>query len=277
MEDGIAGEVFTALGITIGPIRELVTQRLGPGSGQPTDGPLPFSPQAKKVLEVSLREASSLGNQQVGPEHLLHGLVRVSEGGASEILRELGADAKNVGREVGERVPRPVPGRPVDVARHPRRDVAAPVIEFRPAADPTLRHLLMVSAGLALTEGRQLFGVNDLLGALARDDEVSRLLVELGLDPKLLRERFGEEPPPAGEAPAGGRRVARSSLSSQVLDRRIRCRDRPRARCVTPRGGYVRQRAQELVDCCLVTLDRGLLGVGERDLHEHPLQAVLGL
>jgi ATP-dependent Clp protease ATP-binding subunit ClpA len=189
------GEVFTALGITIGPVRELVMQRLGPGSGQAENGRLPFSAEAKKVLEVSLREALSLGSQQVGPEHLLLGLVRVGEGGASEILLELGANSKRVRREVGDRVPRPVPGRPVDVARPPRRDVRAPEIEFRPVADPMLRHLLMVS-GLALTEGRQLFGVNDLLGALARDSEVSRLLLELGLDPRLLCERFGGEPPP---------------------------------------------------------------------------------
>ena len=190
------GEVFTALGITIGPVRELVMRRLGPGSGHAENGRLPFSAEAKKVLEVSLREALSLGSQQVGPQHLLLGLVRVGEGGASEILLELGADSKRVRREVGDRVPRPVPGRPVDVARPPRRDVGAPEVEFRPLADPMLRHLLMVSADLALTEGRQVFGVNDLLGALARDGEVSRLLVELGLDPRLLRERFGGEPPP---------------------------------------------------------------------------------
>jgi hypothetical protein len=60
----------------------------------------------------------------------------------------------------------------------------------------------MVGAALALTEGRDTFGVGDLLRAFARDDELSRLLTGLGLDLDLLRERFRGEPPPAGAAPS---------------------------------------------------------------------------
>ena len=211
VRDGTVAEVFSELGITVDPVRALVVERMGPGSEQPTQGQLPFSPLAKKVLEVALREALSLGSQHIGAEHLLLGIVR-TDCGACQILQTLGADPESVRREVQKRVPGPVPGRPVNVARLlprgfrrgqvPEADVSAPLVEFLSTADPALRHLLMVSAGLALTEGRQLFGVNDLLGALARDDEVARLLAELGLDPKMLRERFGEEPPAAGAAPA---------------------------------------------------------------------------
>jgi ATP-dependent Clp protease ATP-binding subunit ClpA len=175
-------------------------QRLGPGSGPRTEGQLPFSALSKKVLEVSLRESLSLGHQHVGPEHLLLGLVRVSEGGASQILRELGADAKNVQLEVRRRVPGPT-GRPVNVATLRRgqgtahagggRETLAPVIEFRPAADQALRRVLMVAAGLAMTDARETFGVGDLLRAFARDPDLSGLLVELGVDFELLRERFG--------------------------------------------------------------------------------------
>ena len=214
MEDPLVDEVLAALGVTTGPVRELVMQRLGPGSGPRTEGQLPFSALAKKALEVSLRESLSLGHQHIGPEHLLLGLVRVSEGGASQILRELGADAKNVRLEVRRRVPGPIPGRPVNVATLRRgqgtahagggRETLAPVIEFRPAADPALRRVLMVAAGLAMTNARETFGVGDLLRAFARDPDLSGLLVELGVDFELLRERFGQEPPAAGEAPPGG-------------------------------------------------------------------------
>lgn len=204
VEDALVDEVLAALAVTTGPVRELVMQRLGPGSGPRTEGQLPFSPLAKKVLEVSLRQAESLGHERVGTEHLLLGLVRVSEGGASQILRELGADARNVELEVRKRVPGPIPARPVNVATLPRRQAAAPVIEFRPAADPALRRVLMVAAGLAMTDARETFGVGDLLYAFTRDPELSQLLAELGIDLKLLRERFGEEPPPAGETPAEG-------------------------------------------------------------------------
>jgi ATP-dependent Clp protease ATP-binding subunit ClpA len=204
VEDPLVEEVLAALGVTTGPVRELVMQRLGPGSGPRTEGQLPFSALSKKVLEVSLRESLSLGHQHIGPEHLLLGLARVSEGGASQILRELGADAKNVQLEVRRRVPGPIPAQPVNVATLPRRQTAAPVTEFRPAADQTLRRVLMVAAGLAMTDARETFGVGDLLHAFARDPELSQLLIELGVDLELLRERFGHEPPAAGEAPAGG-------------------------------------------------------------------------
>jgi hypothetical protein len=169
MEDALVDEVFTALGITTGPVRELVMQRLGPGTGPRTEGQLPFSPLAEKVLEVSLRQTESFGHRYVGTEHLLLGLVRVSEGGASQILRELGAHAKNVELEVRERVPGPIPARPVTTL--PQRQAPAPVIEFRPAADSALRRVLMVAAGLAMTDARETFGIGDLLHAFARDPD----------------------------------------------------------------------------------------------------------
>lgn len=111
VEDGIVPEVFAELGITSGPVRELVRERLGPGPEQQPEGYLPFSPPAKKVLELTLRVALDLGYRQIGPEHVLLGLVAVREGGAHEIFRAIGVDAESIGREVLQRVPEPDHGR----------------------------------------------------------------------------------------------------------------------------------------------------------------------
>ncbi len=209
LRDGIAAEVFGELGITIDPVRALVVERLGPGSEQPIQGQLAFSALAKKVLEVAQREALSRGSEHIGDEDLLLGIVR-TDCGACEILQELGADAESVRLAVQKRVPAPVPGRPVNVSRLPPRRRPQPeqalgaAIEFRPAADPALERVLMVSAGLALTEGRVSFGVSDLLRALARDPGLSRVLGDLGVDVELLRKQFGEDPPVAGEVAEGG-------------------------------------------------------------------------
>ena len=209
LRDGIAAEVFGELGITIDPVRALVVERLGPGSEQPIQGQLAFSALAKKVLEVAQREALSRGSEHIGDEDLLLGIVR-TDCGACEILQELGADAESVRLAVQKRVPAPVPGRPVNVSRLPPRRRPQPeqalgaAIEFRPAADPALERVLMVSAGLALTEGRVSFGVSDLLRALARDPGLSRVLGDLGVDVALLRKQFGEDPPVAGEVAEGG-------------------------------------------------------------------------
>jgi hypothetical protein len=208
VRDGIAAEVFDELGITIDPVRALVVERLGRGPQQPIQGPMPFSAVAKKVLEVAQHEALSVG-QRLGAEHLLLAIVR-TDCGAFEILQELGADAENVRVAIQKRVAAPVPDRPENVARLPPRrrlqqeQALGAAIEFRPAADPALERVLMVSAGLALTEGRVTFGVSDLLRALARDPELSRVLGDLGVDVELLRKHLGEDPPLAGQVADGG-------------------------------------------------------------------------
>ncbi len=210
VRDGnIAAEVFGELGITIDPVRALVVERLGPGSERPIQGRMPFSALAKEVLEAARREALSRGSQRIDAEDLLLGIIR-TDCGASQILQELGADAESVRLAVQHRVAAPVPGRPVNVARLPPRRRLQPeqalgaAIEFRPAADPALERVLMVSAGLALTEGRVSFGVSDLLRALARDPELSRVLGDLGVDVELLRKQFGADPSLAGEVAEGG-------------------------------------------------------------------------
>ena len=94
VEDGGAARALRALGVDADAVRE----RVGTGGGAP-EGQLPFASQAKKALELALREALALGNDHIGTEHVLLGLVQ--EGGvAAGVLAELGADAERVRAEV---------------------------------------------------------------------------------------------------------------------------------------------------------------------------------
>jgi ATP-dependent Clp protease ATP-binding subunit ClpA len=94
VDRGGAARALKSLGIAPDAVRE----RVGKGSGAP-DGQLPFAPEAKKALELSLREALSFGHNYIGTEHLLLGLVR--EGGvAAEALASLGADGDGIRAEI---------------------------------------------------------------------------------------------------------------------------------------------------------------------------------
>jgi ATP-dependent Clp protease ATP-binding subunit ClpA len=98
VEDGGAARALKELGITAEAVRE----QLKPGPGSP-EGQLPFSKQAKKTLELALREALSFGHNYIGTEHVLLGLVR--EGGAAgKILTALGADADRIRNEVARQL-----------------------------------------------------------------------------------------------------------------------------------------------------------------------------
>jgi ATP-dependent Clp protease ATP-binding subunit ClpC len=93
-DDG-AGRVLLSLGVTADRARADVARIVGEGD-KPISGQIPFTPRAKKVLELSLREARALAHDYIGPEHILLGLVREDEGIASQILRERGANADRV-------------------------------------------------------------------------------------------------------------------------------------------------------------------------------------
>jgi ATP-dependent Clp protease ATP-binding subunit ClpC len=91
--EGVAAKALEALGINLDAVREQVQEIIGQGQTPPT-GHIPFTPRAKKVLELSLREALQLGHSYIGTEHLLLGLIREGEGVAAQVLTKLGADSK---------------------------------------------------------------------------------------------------------------------------------------------------------------------------------------
>ncbi len=118
-DDG-AGRALRSLGITVDEARADLARIVGEGEA-PIAGQIPFTPRAKKVLELSLREANSLGHDYIGPEHLLLGLVREGEGIASRILRDHGADAGRVRDAVADALS--VPRAALD-AEPPARGIA---------------------------------------------------------------------------------------------------------------------------------------------------------
>ncbi len=97
--EGVAAKALRELGISLEAARQQVEQMIGPGQ-QPPSGHIPFTPRAKKVLELALRETSDLGHNYVGTEHILLGLVREGEGVAVEVLAALGADRVRVRQQV---------------------------------------------------------------------------------------------------------------------------------------------------------------------------------
>ena len=107
-EGGGAARVLSSLGVTIEDVREQVGQIVGRGD-EVTTGQIPFTPRAKKVLELALREALSLGHNHIGTEHLLLGLARENEGVASRILLDLGVDAERIRTAVLEAIGGPMP------------------------------------------------------------------------------------------------------------------------------------------------------------------------
>jgi ATP-dependent Clp protease ATP-binding subunit ClpC len=97
--DGIAAKALAELSISIDNVREQVQEIIGQGQTAPT-GHIPFTPRAKKVLELSLREALQLGHNYIGTEHILLGLIREGEGVAAQVLVKLGADLTRVRQTV---------------------------------------------------------------------------------------------------------------------------------------------------------------------------------
>jgi ATP-dependent Clp protease ATP-binding subunit ClpC len=98
-EEGVGARVLAGLGVTLEGVREQVARIVGRGD-ELTTGQIPFTPRAKKVLELSLREALSLGHDYIGTEHILLGLVRENGGVAMRILLDLDADAEKIANEV---------------------------------------------------------------------------------------------------------------------------------------------------------------------------------
>ena len=97
--EGVAAKALESLGISLEAVRQHVGGITGQGQQAPS-GHIPFTPRAKKVLELSLREALQLGHNYIGTEHILLGLIREGEGVAAQVLVKLGADPSRVRQQV---------------------------------------------------------------------------------------------------------------------------------------------------------------------------------
>jgi ATP-dependent Clp protease ATP-binding subunit ClpC len=144
--DGAAAEALASLEVGLDPAREQVAEITGRGQQAPS-GHIPFTPRAKKVLELSLREALSLEHQYIGPEHILLGLLTEGHGVAVEVLRVLGAEPEQVRARVIELLPA-ASDEPAEQVR-PVRIVGTPA-----QLDEVLRRLDTIDRRLAAIERR---------------------------------------------------------------------------------------------------------------------------
>ena len=133
-EEGLAARVLRSLGVTLEEVRAQVSRMIGPGEAVFT-GQIPFTPRAKKVLELSLREALTLGHNHIGTEHMLLAVVRETEGVAARVLLDLDADPVTIRNEVirmlsgpdappppSEPAPAPMPQRPAELREWPHAE-----------------------------------------------------------------------------------------------------------------------------------------------------------
>src|SRR5690625_6582779 len=97
--EGVAAKALEGMSISLEQVREQVTEIIGEGQQAPS-GHIPFTPRAKKVLALSLREALQLGHNYIGTEHILLGLIREGAGVAAQVLTKLGADLNRVRQRV---------------------------------------------------------------------------------------------------------------------------------------------------------------------------------
>ncbi len=162
-EEGLAARVLESLDITIEEVRAQVARIIGQGD-EIAKGQIPFTPRSKKVLELALREALSLGHNYIGTEHILLGLVRENEGVAARILLDSDADAEKVRDEVirmlsgpGRREPSyRAPPSATSRSTQPRRTVWEYWVESWPAADLEGHRKRLTGLG---TDGWQLAAV----------------------------------------------------------------------------------------------------------------------
>jgi len=166
--EGLAARVLLSLGVSLEQVRAQVARPLSP-SDEVTTGQIPFTPRAKKVLELALREALALGHNYIGTAHVLLGLVREDEGVAVRVLLDLDAEPEKIRNAVIALLP--------DAEEQEQRQATAAITrsEFTVTASPDqeLRRLLVAAAGHALSNGREEFGLADLLAAAekARRDQ----------------------------------------------------------------------------------------------------------
>jgi len=182
-QNQIADRVLRSLGLTPELVRDQVVKIVAAGEEEVTAGQIPFTPRAKKVLELGLREALSLGHNIIGTEHLLLGLLRESEGGVGvRILLEHGLDPEQIRTSVLELLPGPDPDPPRTSVRSVGQAQAGPPrrgMGFTVTPSERAERVLMQACARALTEGRTEFNVMDLLFALRRDGQAAREMARI--------------------------------------------------------------------------------------------------
>jgi ATP-dependent Clp protease ATP-binding subunit ClpC len=186
--EGVAARVLRTMGVSLEAVRFQVEEIIGQGQTAPP-GHLPFTPRAKKVLELSLREALQLGHNYIGTEHILLGLIREGEGVAAQVLQKMGGNLQRV----REQVVQTLSGYPTSGVTDIHEGV------------PEIRHhlgkyvfseegwaILETAKGAATDLGRSEIGsVDFLLAVITADDaRVAQLLDSWGVDIQAVRAKI---------------------------------------------------------------------------------------
>ncbi len=184
--DSLAARVIETLGVTQAAARAEIREMIGEGGSAPT-GHIPFTPRAKKVLELSLREALDLKKDYIGTEHILLGLIRERDGVGAQILERLGASPGSVRQRVGE-----LTGKEPDPADPAESDIPFAVSSW-PRGSTSIR-------GEKL--GEKLGEFRAMLASI--DRRLSAIERHLGIADDSGRPPAAEEEPPTppGESPA---------------------------------------------------------------------------
>jgi hypothetical protein len=212
--DGVAARALESLGISLDAVRARVEDIIGRGDEQ-SPSHIPFTPRAKKVLELSLREALQLGHNYIGTEHILLGLIREGEGVAAQVLVELGGDLERVRQEVKRILSTagPVPGEQAGRIGQPHAMVAggpgayqelapAELVRVVPLAREVVRHrgYRLVLVALEIWSG----WIDLRYALLPEDPPAAPPMPEVDLDWRIT-DAAGMEYELAGAASSGGR------------------------------------------------------------------------
>ena len=200
-EDGVAARVLDQLGVSLDAVRARVQSIIGEGGAVPS-GHIPFTPRAKKVLELSLREALQLGHNYIGTEHILLGLIREGEGVGALVLTNLGADLAVVRETVVQQLSGPVAG--------VRRVRVEPTGMMRPRETPAAAKAGVEARRLA--RGGAVGSQHYLLGLVQEQDSLAaKALADLGVTRAAIEAKLAELEPTgtSDETPeeAGARRI----------------------------------------------------------------------
>ena len=178
--EGVAAKALESLGISLEAVRSQVEEIIGQGQAAPT-GHIPFTPRAKKVLELSLREALQLGHNYIGTEHILLGLIREGEGVAAQVLQKLGADLNRVRRVV------------IDLLGGSVGRAEEPGFQVRRRGATAHRALQLAEQAAAGMESETVQATHLLIGLIAAGDpDVDDLLRSWNVDPVAVRLRIDQ-------------------------------------------------------------------------------------
>jgi ATP-dependent Clp protease ATP-binding subunit ClpC len=192
-DEGIACRALESLGISLGAVRSQVEEIIGRGQAVPS-GHIPFTPRAKKVLELSLREALQLGHNYIGTEHILLGLVREGEGVAAQVLQKLGADLHRVRSQVMQLL-----GSGAESSPGPS-EAADPKDQVRNAAERARRARELADRLAAAMDDPSVTGEDVFLGLLMNDDRLLALeVLARHVEDAQQRPAEGEEEGTTGE------------------------------------------------------------------------------